>query len=189
MQFLLVRAYSLYSNDINPAHALTPDDTVHCATRPSAAIGFVCAVATPSGAMWPNATATMTGMPNPGPTTPITLRSYDYVLTLSDSEFAWEYLRRNADYQDDVRHCPGMLGERLRLASGQQVWRVWRCHPGAATWGLCSFRRCHSHGPRCAGLLARSIRRRHHRCAVEPARSACRAGSDPHRTPLRATYC
>ena len=72
---------------------------------------------------------------------PRPVEDYAYTLTLSDAEFAWEFLRRNRAYQlayaasKQRRHAP------RRLASGTLVWRQDRQAAAARKWGLCSFRR------------------------------------------------
>ena len=38
-----------------------------------------------------------------GPSWPPDIGAYDYALTLCASELAWEFLRRNPDYQRDYR--------------------------------------------------------------------------------------
>ncbi len=81
--------------------------------------------------------------------------AYDYVLTLSDAELAWEFLRRNSDYQVDVRRSQAKLGKARRLASGQHLWRGARPNEGASKWDLCSFRRSRVGSTRCPHLLAR----------------------------------
>ena len=99
---------------------------------------------------------TMRGLPYEyGLSWPRPASAYDYVLTLSDAELAWEFLRRNSDYQIDVSTSHAKLGRARRLASGQHLWRGGWPHEGASKWDLCSFRRSRVGGPRCPRLLAR----------------------------------
>jgi len=74
-----------------------------------------------------------------GPAWPPPLDVYDYILTLSDAELAWEFLRRNPEY----RRCfqMGRVGRARprRLGSGQLLWRVAEPRAGAGHWGLQYF--------------------------------------------------
>ena len=64
---------------------------------------------------------------------------YDYILELNDSEVAWEFLRRNPDYQEDVlRYQAGLVRPRA-MASGQKVWFDAQHTMAARRWGLSRF--------------------------------------------------
>jgi hypothetical protein len=65
---------------------------------------------------------------------------YDYVLTLNDAELAWEFLRRNPEYQQDY-HAARIRRSKPRRHASTLVWRRSAEDAGARRWGLCSFRR------------------------------------------------
>ena len=66
--------------------------------------------------------------------------AYDYVLMLSGPELAWEFLRRNSDYQREaLQHRADQIKPKV-LPSGQLQWRIRSPHRKAKRWGLCSFR-------------------------------------------------
>ena len=65
--------------------------------------------------------------------------SYDYILELNDSEVAWEFLRRNPDYQQDVHLHQEALVRPRAMASGQKVWFDARRSMAAGRWGLSRF--------------------------------------------------
>ena len=67
--------------------------------------------------------------------------AYLYVLHLDGPALAWEYLRRNFDYQASARigHRRGVA--RQRLAAGPVLTRLRARHAGAERWGLGCFRR------------------------------------------------
>jgi hypothetical protein len=71
---------------------------------------------------------------------PRTLQAYEHLRTAAMYEWAWEYLRRNLDYQADARlHCRrGFV--RRRLVGGALLTRMRARHVGAERWGLCCFR-------------------------------------------------
>jgi hypothetical protein len=68
------------------------------------------------------------------------LQAYEYLRTAAKSDWAWEYLRRNAEYQASARlgHRRGVA--RQRLAAGPVLTRMRARHAGAETWGLACFR-------------------------------------------------
>ena len=79
--------------------------------------------------------------PNPclAPIWPPPDGGYDYILELNDSEVAWEFLRRNPDYQQDVlRYQAGLVRPRA-MASGQNVWFDAQHTMAACRWGLSRF--------------------------------------------------
>lgn len=67
------------------------------------------------------------------------LHDYEYLHAATMSDWAWEYLRRNCDYQASAR-----LGHRKvvrqRLAAGPLLTRLRARHLGAERWGLACFR-------------------------------------------------
>ena len=75
-----------------------------------------------------------------GPPWPPDVRSYDYVLVLSGSDLAWEFLRRNPDYQRAYRISRNSLSRPRTLKSGVQLLRLGRCDRRALAWGLHPFR-------------------------------------------------
>ena len=69
------------------------------------------------------------------------LDAYEYLRTAAMSDWAWEYLRRNPDYQSDalLQHDCGVVHQ--RLANGALLTRLHARHVRAEAWGLCCFRR------------------------------------------------
>jgi hypothetical protein len=76
---------------------------------------------------------------NAGRTRPAALHDYDLRATTM-SGWAWEYLRRNFDYQASARlgHRKGVI--RQRLAAGPLLTRLRARHVRAESWGLTCFR-------------------------------------------------
>jgi hypothetical protein len=74
------------------------------------------------------------------PAWPPSLQAYEYLRTATKSDWAWEYLRRNPEYQARAQlgHRRGVA--RQRLAAGQVLTRMRARHVGAETWGLACFR-------------------------------------------------
>jgi hypothetical protein len=71
-----------------------------------------------------------------GPSGPVARTSYAYALNLCPSDLAWEFLRRNRDYQRDYQ-----LGRRgadpvRRLACGRYLTRLRRLAPQCEHWEL-----------------------------------------------------
>jgi hypothetical protein len=89
-----------------------------------------------------------------GPPWPPHITAYDYVLALCPSDLAWEFLRRNPDYQRDYRLCRRGWHHTRHLRSGHQLTRIRRHTVRSVTWGLHPFRRSGAAGPRSLGLLA-----------------------------------
>jgi hypothetical protein len=74
-----------------------------------------------------------------GPHWPPSIAAYDYALALSPSDLAWEFLRRNAQYQRAYRLSRrGSEGPR-RLRSGHLCTRIRRHTSGSVAWGLTTF--------------------------------------------------
>ena len=75
-----------------------------------------------------------------GPVWPASLQAYEYLRSAAMSDWAWEYLRRNSDYQACARllHRKGLT--RLRLHRGPLLTRMRARHAGAEAWGLACFR-------------------------------------------------
>ncbi|MBZ0209769.1 MAG: DUF6499 domain-containing protein [Hyphomicrobium sp.] len=79
--------------------------------------------------------------PSVGPSWPPILDQYDYVRTLPGPGWAWEFLRRNKDYQRDYRLHAGRCANLCRHRTGITLCRLRRRCRRAEAWGLCSFRR------------------------------------------------
>jgi transcriptional regulator len=71
---------------------------------------------------------------------PPSLLAYEYLCGATKPDWAWEYLRRNVDYQASARlgHRKGVA--RRRLAAGPVLTRLRARHAGAEAWGLACFR-------------------------------------------------
>ena len=82
-----------------------------------------------------------------GPIWPLDTAAYDYVLHLAPSDVAWEFLRRNPDYQRDYRVTLRGRQRPRRLKSGQHLTRVRRHQTRCGHWGLYPFRRSEIAGP------------------------------------------
>src|SRR5262245_23300823 len=74
-----------------------------------------------------------------GPRCPLRITAYDYVFALSPSDLAWEFLRRNAQYQRAYRLSRRGLRRSGRLSSGHLFTRVRRHTLGSIAWGLHPF--------------------------------------------------
>src|SRR5262245_61196597 len=74
-----------------------------------------------------------------GPDWPLDLARYAYVLQVCRSDLAWEFLRRNPEYQRDHRLSRRGAERPRRLASGQYLTRLWRRSPRCHRWGLDPF--------------------------------------------------
>ena len=94
-----------------------------------------------------------------GPSWPPDIGAYDYALALCPSELAWEFLRRNPDYQRDYRLCRRGRQRARRLKGGQQLTRVRRYTPRSGAWGVHPFCRSGAAGTASPGLLAGKRRR------------------------------
>ena len=70
---------------------------------------------------------------------PIPADDYAYILTLSDAELAWEFLRRNPDYRNAF-DALGRPSETLeRRETGLNVWHSTGKDEPATAWGLTTF--------------------------------------------------
>ena len=71
---------------------------------------------------------------------PRPLQAYEYLRTVTRFDWAWEYLRRNSEYQAEARlhHRRGVV--RQRLPTGPVLTRMRARHLRAERWGLCCFR-------------------------------------------------
>lgn len=83
-----------------------------------------------------------------GPDWPPHIEDYDYVLTLCPSDLAWEFLRRNPDYQRDYNLNRKGTTRPRSLKSGHFLTRIRRRTDLASQWDLHSFRRS---GAACTG--------------------------------------
>ena len=75
-----------------------------------------------------------------GPSWPPDDGAYDYALTLCQSDFAWEFLRRDPHYQRDYQLNRKGVTRQRRLTTGLLLTRIRRCTSRALDWGLHSFR-------------------------------------------------
>ena len=71
-----------------------------------------------------------------GPDWPFELARYAYLLNVCRSDLAWEYLRRNPEYQRDYRLSRRGADRPRRLGSGQYLTRLRRRSPRCERWGL-----------------------------------------------------
>jgi hypothetical protein len=71
-----------------------------------------------------------------GPDWPLDPGRYAYALNLCRSDLAWEFLRRNPDYQRDYRLSRRGAERPRRLAGGQYLTRLRRRSPRCQRWGL-----------------------------------------------------
>src|SRR5262245_55576585 len=74
-----------------------------------------------------------------GPRWPPSITAYDYALSLAPSDLAWEFLRRNAQYQRAYRLSRRGSPEPGRPSSRCQLIRVRRHTSGSIAWGLHTF--------------------------------------------------
>jgi hypothetical protein len=88
-----------------------------------------------------------------GPSWPPRVGAYDYALALCHSDLAWEFLRRNPDYQRDYRLSRPGLQHTRRLKSGHRLTRIRRHTLRSSRWDLHPFCRSGDAGPRSSPLL------------------------------------
>lgn len=68
-----------------------------------------------------------------------TISSLSYLRTLPKTRWAWEFLRRNPDYEADyARHMEGALS-RINVDDGFELLKLKRAEPEAEKWGLLFF--------------------------------------------------
>jgi hypothetical protein len=72
-----------------------------------------------------------------GPSRPLERAAYAYVLNLCPSDLAWEFLRRNPEYQRDYQLSRRGADRPRRIGSGGTLIRLRRCPPRCHRWGLC----------------------------------------------------
>ena len=77
--------------------------------------------------------------PTAKPTWPPPDGAYDYIQTLSSTELAWEFLRRNPGYQRARAAASGPPAPQ-RLASGRLLWPTDENNLVDTRWGLWPFR-------------------------------------------------
>ena len=75
--------------------------------------------------------------------------AYDYLDTLSEQEFAWEFLRRNPEYQRDAIRAGADKVKPKNLSTGQKLWRMPASAGAGTKWSLCPFHRSGAAGSRC----------------------------------------
>lgn len=108
-----------------------------------------------------------------GPAWPPHIEDYDYVLTLCPSDLAWEFLRRNPDYQRDYNLNRKGLPPARALKTGYSLTRIRRRADSAFLWDLCSFRRSGATGTDSPSILvewSRNTEPRLHFATSNPAR-------------------
>ena len=66
---------------------------------------------------------------------------YAYILTLSDAELAWEFLRRNPDYRKSYQANQTVPFRPREHSTGTRVWQIDEQEEQARAWGLTNFRR------------------------------------------------
>jgi len=64
---------------------------------------------------------------------------YAYAKSLSDCDWAWEFLRRNPAYRRDYVASRSRLTKPVVHASGIPIWRPRGCQAKATDWGLACF--------------------------------------------------
>ena len=90
----------------------------------------------------------MSDRPRERPSWPPEDGSYDYLDQLSEHEFAWEFLRRNPEYEKDAISAGAEKVKPKLLPTGQKLWRFSISARAARKWCLCPF---HRSGAACAG--------------------------------------
>jgi hypothetical protein len=75
-----------------------------------------------------------------GPDWPPNPAAYDYMSLLAKPDWAWEYLRRNSNYQSIARLRRGKGLVHVRLTNGASLTRLRARSTHAEAWGLCCFR-------------------------------------------------
>ena len=71
---------------------------------------------------------------------PVALQAYDYTRLHTRSCWAWEFLRRDANYCSDWLQSRAGHVAPIRLRSDVKVIRIRKRFSRAEAWGLCSFR-------------------------------------------------
>jgi len=64
---------------------------------------------------------------------------YTYTEWLTDTDWAWEYLRRNQTYRNDYYRYRARLTKTIQHASGVTIYRAGGVQHGARKWGLSCF--------------------------------------------------
>jgi hypothetical protein len=72
---------------------------------------------------------------------PLSLDSYDYLVSQPKSAWAWEFLRRNTRYRADAHENALGATVQSRAGDGFCITRLSRRQREAEAWGLYSFRR------------------------------------------------
>lgn len=68
-----------------------------------------------------------------------TAGDYAYTDSLTDSDWAWEFLRRNPDYRTDYYESRAQTAKAVTHPSGVQIHRARGHHHNANRWGLAVF--------------------------------------------------
>ncbi|WP_367180948.1 DUF6499 domain-containing protein [uncultured Roseobacter sp.] len=66
--------------------------------------------------------------------------SFEYLKYQPPSRWAWEFLRRNSEYQTDAASRPVLRPETTPSTASVRVYRIGSVLPEAERWGLCCFR-------------------------------------------------
>ena len=107
-------------------------------------------------------------MPRPrfyvGPPWPPKLAQYDYLCHASNSDWAWEFLRRNPRYQCEYKIYQLFTERPIRHTGGNWLTRTRRRCRAAEAWEVCSFRGSIAHGKIGADRLAADQRWTHAYC-------------------------
>lgn len=72
---------------------------------------------------------------------PVSISNYNYLIDQPKSAWAWEFLRRNADYRSDAIRTAQSSTIRSSARNGLRITRLLGHQSEAEAWGLCSFRR------------------------------------------------
>lgn len=78
---------------------------------------------------------------------------YAYILTLSDAELAWEFLRRNPEYQNSYSATNAVLDAR-GFDAEHRAYSISERNAAARRWGLSSFRRSGTSRAKYTDMLA-----------------------------------
>ncbi len=68
-----------------------------------------------------------------------TASDYSYTDSLTDTDWAWEFLRRNPSYRTDYYESRTQVTKAVSHASGVQIYRARGYHNNARKWGLAIF--------------------------------------------------
>ena len=72
---------------------------------------------------------------------PLSLDSYNYLVSQPQSAWAWEFLRRNRAYRVQAEKTLQSAIDQSQTTTGIRITRLMSPQPEAEAWALCSFRR------------------------------------------------